>query len=148
MYDFKKFNKKKNPTWSYDTSDFDYVKTSDVYAKIGDAPFNVHGVFITPDTGYGVGAVIIADKCFINAPKSFVETVNEILADDNAVKEINEHGTRMFIEKYYSKKYHRDGYAIYFYDDESTESVDINPNDFTELPSEKKTESTHKDVPF
>lgn len=148
MYDFNKFNKKKNPTWNYDTTDFEYVKTSDVYAKIGDKPFNVHGVFVTPDNGYGEGAVLIADKCFVNAPKNFVSTVKEILNDDNAVSEINEHGVQVFIEKYYSKKYHRDGYSIVFCEDNAVESADINPDDFTEIPSEKKTESAPKDVPF
>lgn len=148
MYDFNKFNKKKNPTWSYDTTNFEYVKTSDVCAKIGDKPFTIHGVFITPDNGYGEGAVLIADKCFVNAPKSFVPTAKEILNDTAAVNEINEHGTKVFIEKFYSKKYKRDGYNIEFFKDESVESAEINPDDFTDIPSEKKTETTHKDVPF
>lgn len=148
MFDFNKFNKKKSPTWNYNTSDFDYVKTSDVYAKIGDMPFNIHGVFITPDNGYGEGAVLIADKCFVNAPKNFVPTVKEILNDDNAVKEINEHGARVFIEQYYSKKYKRDGYSIVFFEDDDVKSAEINPDDFTDIPSETKTESKPKDVPF
>lgn len=148
MYDFRKFNTKKNPKWNYDTTDFTYVKTSDVCAKIGDSPFTIHGVFITHDNGYGDGAVLIADKCFVNAPKSFVSTAKEILNDDNAVNEINEHGVKVFIEKFYSKKYKRDGYNIEFFEDESVKSVEINPDDFTEIPSVKKTESTPKDVPF
>lgn len=148
MYDFNKFNKKKSPTWNYDTTDFDYVKTSDVYAKICELPFVIHGVFITHDNGYGEGAVLIADKCFVNAPKNFVPTAKEILNDDNAVSEINEHGTKVFIEKYYSKKYHRDGYSIVFCDDESVKAAEINPDDFTDITPEHKPESKTKDVPF
>lgn len=148
MYDFNKFNKKKNPTWNYDTTDFDYVKTSDVFAKIASVPFIIHGVFLTSDNGFGEGAVLIADKCFVNAPKNFVSIAKEILNDDNAVNEINEHGAKVFIEKFYSKKYKRDGYSIVFCEDDSANAAEINPDEFTDITPENKPESKPKDVPF
>lgn len=71
-----------------------------------------YGCFVTPDNGYGEGGVIISDGFFVNAPKDFVQDIKAIRENPKAVEAINEGKETFRIEKFYAKKYKRDGYRI------------------------------------
>lgn len=134
--DFTKFNSTGNKKWNHNTDGFEYYKTSEVFEKIKEKTLTMRGIFITPDNGYGKGAVIITDKFLLNTPSAFVSVAEEILSDDDAVKEIDSTGTKFHIETFVSKKFKRNGYKIVFGEYEYT---NINPNDFEPLPTDKDT---------
>lgn len=102
-------------TWKIDTRDFEFKKVSDVFAKVGTKVLTMHGVF-TNTSKFGEQAVIILEKCMMNAPKNFVETAKIILDSKEMCDEINEKGVQFHIEKEHSKKYNSDYYVIKFED--------------------------------
>lgn len=88
-----KFNKVR---FGIDTSNFEYIKLSDIFnsEKDGgnDVVHPINGIFVhSSKNGLGDSPVIIdADaKKLVNLPSHMTETAREILADDEAVEAIN-----------------------------------------------------------
>lgn len=106
-----KFNRNNSIDWNYETKDFEFKKASEM--KL-DTVYPIHGVFTTPDNGYGVGAVIILDDCLLNAPQHEVDTTKAVMADPETVEEIKAGKCGIKISTYTSKKFKRTGYSIEF----------------------------------
>lgn len=106
-----KFNKGNSIDWNYKTEGFDFKKPSEMAL---DTVFPIHGVFTTPDNGYGVGGVVILDDCLLNAPAHDVDTIKAILADDETVEEIKAGKCGVKVTTYTSKKFKRTGYGLEF----------------------------------
>ena len=96
-----KFNKNVGIDWGIKTDDLEFKKALDM--KDGEYPFL--GGWISPDNGYGEGAVIITDGYLVNAPSGFVDVLKEIRNDPEAVELIKEGNEIFCVEHYESKKY-------------------------------------------
>lgn len=106
-----KFNKAAGVDWNFKTEGFEFKKASEMELnKI----YPIHGVFTTPDKGYGVGGVVILDDCLLNAPASDVDTIKAILIDEETVAEIKEGKCGVKVYTYQSKKFKRTGYGLEF----------------------------------
>ena len=58
--------------WGVDTKNMEFVKCAEMPQG---TTLKLHGVFITPDNGYGRGAVAILDDTLMNMPQRYVEVV-------------------------------------------------------------------------
>lgn len=106
-----KFNKGNSIDWNYKTEGFEFKNASEL--EVGKI-YKVHGCFTTPDSGYGVGGIIILDDCLLNAPSSYVATVKDIMADTESVEDIKAGKVGVKIDTYVSKKFKRTGYSLEF----------------------------------
>lgn len=97
--------------WGFETEGFEFKKCADL--KL-DTPYAIHGIFCTPDNGYGPGAVIILDDALLNVPASQYEKVSGVLSDPEAVEDIKSGAYGVIITEYTSKKYKRKGFGIEF----------------------------------
>lgn len=98
--------------WNVDTKDYEYKKPCDM--TIGQT-YTMHGMFITPDNGYGLGACIICDGFLLNAPASAVETIKAILEDKDTVEDIMAGKCGFKVKTFVPKKYkNKTGYALEF----------------------------------
>lgn len=84
-----KFNKGR--IFNYElTDDHTFISLKELFEKDGEtAIYKVRGVYINTKGNYGDEAVAITDEYLVNLPKHLVETVKEIMLDDEAVEEIN-----------------------------------------------------------
>ena len=95
--------------WEIDTKNMDFYKCEEMPQK---KPLKLRGVFITPDNGYGPGAVAILDDVLLNLPQRYVETVDTILSDDEMIEEIKTGKVAIEISTFTSKKYKKVGYDV------------------------------------
>lgn len=107
----KKYNKESNTaTWSIDSTNFAYVKIRDLDEGVH---YALRGMFVTPDHGYGEGAVLITDHFCVNIPNRYVDLIREMIADPEVVAQINAGGESWHYEKFMSK-YNREGFKVIF----------------------------------
>ena len=97
--------------WGIDTKNMDFKKCKEMPYE---TELKVHGFFITPDKGYGLGAVAILDDVLLNLPQRYVETVDTIISDDEMIEEIKTGNVAIKISTFISKKYRKVGYDITF----------------------------------
>ena len=107
----EKYNKSK-VYWSIDTTGFKYVKLSDL--KQGEH-YPLCGMFISPDSGYGEGAVLITDKEYVNIPERNIEVIRAMMSDEEVIADINAGKCEFSYGTFESKKYHRQGFAVTFH---------------------------------
>lgn len=101
--DFKQFNKKNFKTidWGIDTKDLPFTKL--VNYQDGQI-INVKGFFFIKDTfNGGLQLVLISANALINCPKHLVETIKELLKDDNAVDSIKNGECSVKVKHYKGK---------------------------------------------
>lgn len=104
-------NYKARIDWGIDTKNMDFRKCGEMPQG---TPLKLHGVFITPDNGYGRGAVAILDDTLMNMPNRYVEVVENILSDDEMVQDIKDGNVAIEISEFVSKKYKNVGYDVTF----------------------------------
>lgn len=105
----KKFNRS-HVTWAKNTEGWDtYKKCKDLEEG---KHYPIYGCFISQDNGFGEGGVIICDGFFLNTPKDFVQDIKAIREDQEVINIINEGKETFRVEKFYSKKFKKDGYRI------------------------------------
>ena len=107
----EKFNRK-STKWSIETEGFEYIKLKDLTAG---EHYPLRGMFISKDHGYGEGAVLITDKCYVNIPESNLELVKKILDDPESIELMDTGHAEFSYSVFRSEKYHRDGYSLEFY---------------------------------
>mgnify|MGYP006908808508 CR=1 FL=1 len=108
----KKYNRT-GINWSIETEGFPYVKLSDL--KEGET-YVLRGCFVTPDNGYGEGAVFITDGQFVNIPQRYVELVNTIRSTKEDVQDIIDGKVGFHYQTFQNPKYKNLGYTIVFDD--------------------------------
>lgn len=99
-----KLNKGQKVDWSINTEGWSFKKAADLELN---KDYAIKGCFVTPDKGYGEGAVIISDNVLINAPASFLDTCKEILADQESIDAIKEGNETFHLEERTSRKFKR-----------------------------------------
>lgn len=97
--------------WGFNTEGFVFKKAAELEQG---KKYRMHGMFTTPDNGYGVGSVIILDDCLLNVPASQLDKVTGVLSDDEAINDIKTGAFGVVISEYTSKKFKRKGLAIDF----------------------------------
>lgn len=97
--------------WGINTKEMEFRKCKEL-------PLNttlmLRGVFITPDNGYGRGAVAILDETLVNLPSRYVDTVDTILNDPEMIEEIKSGKVGIIVSEFMSKKYKKIGYDVTF----------------------------------
>lgn len=104
----KKFN---SVDWEVNTDGWEYKKASECSLETN---IPIHGCFITADKGYGLGAVVIADGYLINLPNRYVDTIHDILVDEESIADIKSGNFGIKITTFTSKQYKRTGYSVEF----------------------------------
>lgn len=104
-------NKFEKIEWNVKTEGFKFKKCSEMELN---KEYTVHGLFITKDRGYGYGPAAILDDCFLNLPTSMLDTVKNILKDEEAIAELKSGNAKIKITSFTSKKYNKIGYSVEF----------------------------------
>ena len=115
---FSRFNKSQVFS-NVNTNDFTYINPKDLYEELKDTPIKVAGVFINNKSSkYGAQAVAILPeyKKLLNLPSYMVIEVEEILKNEDMIKEIKDGKVSISLSTYtnqFSKQ--QDGSEKVFY---------------------------------
>lgn len=84
-----KYNKEK--LFDFETpKDFKYESLSDLFTQNGkDKIYPVKALYINTKSRYGDAPVIVTDTCMVNVPGHMCDTVRAMMADIEAVEDIN-----------------------------------------------------------
>ena len=99
--------------WNIETEGFPYKKLSEL--EEGHV-YTLRGCFVTPDNGYGPGAVFIIDDALVNLPQRYVDLVNTIRSEKGDVQDIKDGRVGFHYEVFQNTKYKNPGYTIVFDD--------------------------------
>lgn len=110
-----KFNKGSGTKvdWGINTKEMEFKKTSQVELN---KEFELKGFFITPDNGYGEGAVLISADFLLNAPTRLVPDIKEMLSDEETVELVKAGKCAFKVYTFESTKFKRTGYGVEFID--------------------------------
>lgn len=110
-----KYNKSRK--FDIDTSHFEYMSLADLYNNNGgDKVYPLKAIYINTKSKFGDAPVLATDEFFVNAPSHMLETAKEILADDDAITDINNGKVGFEIYPYTAEKFNRDCFGINFVD--------------------------------
>ena len=110
---FSKYRRNVSIDWGVDTSQFPFVKCSDVEL---DAKIPVYGMFITPDSGYGEGAIVILEDALLSLPQRYVGQIKDMMDDADVVQAIKDGQAAIIVTTFESKKFKKTGYDVEFTD--------------------------------
>ena len=108
-----KFNNGNKIDQEIDKKSLPFKKTSEVELN---KTYDLKGCFITPDKGFGKGAVLISDGFLLNIPAKYVDDINNIVADAETVEDIKAGKCGFIVTSFISEKFKRTGYSIEFVD--------------------------------
>lgn len=110
-----RFNKSRK--FDIDTTNFQYASLCDLFNQNGaEFVYPVRAIYINTKGKYADAPVIATDDCFVNCPSHMTETAREILADDEAIADINAGKVGFQIYGYTASKYHKDCFGVEFVD--------------------------------
>lgn len=110
-----KYNGNSKIEWGVNTDGFEYKKLSTLDQ---DKTYLMRGCFITRDAGFGKGAVIVTDDCFVSLPERYVPVVGNIMQDNEAVTAIKAGKVSFKVSEFISEQHGRKGYRVDFIDEE------------------------------
>ena len=105
--------KKRKIEWGVNTEGFEYRKPSEMPQN---KTILLRGCFITPDRGYGKGAVLITDKDLLSIPERYVGMVSDFLNDEETISAIKAGKVGFIITEFVSETHKRKGYRVDFID--------------------------------
>lgn len=108
---FSKYQRNMSIDWGIDTTDFPFVKCSEMELE---KKIPIKGFFITPDSGYGEGAIVIIDKKLLSLPQRYVEEIKNYMEDSEVVEVTKAGKACIVITTFESKKYKKTGYDVEF----------------------------------
>lgn len=105
-----KYNKK--PVFNYDvTRKRDYTNLRELFDTFGeDKKYVVHALFINKKSRFGDAPIIVTDRFMVNAPKHLLETVEEMMNDQELVDLVNERKVGFKIYEYQGR--YGNGYSV------------------------------------
>lgn len=110
-----KFNN--SNVFGIDTSKYKYVSLETLYNTNPDAKHKVLGFFINTKGKYGSEPnTIIENNLIVNLPRHLLDTVNEILDNNDYIQYTKEGHVGFSIYQYHSNKYNRDAYSVTWLD--------------------------------
>lgn len=100
-----------------DTSKYKYTNLNILYDTDPNAKHRVLGVFVNTKGKYGAEPnAIIENNLIVNLPRHLLETVNELLDDNQYIDYIKEGHVGFSIYQYHSNKYDKDAYSVTWLD--------------------------------
>lgn len=108
---FSKYRRNMSIDWGIDTQSFPFVKCSEQPLE---ETIPIYGFFITPDSGYGEGAIVILENELLNLPQRYVDDIKKFMDDPDVIEAVKDHRTGIIITTFESKKYKKQGYDIEF----------------------------------
>ena len=108
---FSKYHRNLSIDWGVDTSNMPFVKCSDQPLE---EKIPIYGFFITPDSGYGEGAIVILDHELLSLPQRYVDDIKQFMDDPDVVEVVKDHKACIIITTFESKKYKKQGFDVEF----------------------------------
>lgn len=108
---FSKYRRNMSIDWGIDTQDFPFVKCSEMELE---QTIPIYGFFITPDSGYGEGAIVILEKELLSLPQRYVEDIKKFMDDPDVVKAVKDEKCGIIITTFMSNKYKKKGFDVEF----------------------------------
>lgn len=88
-----------------DTEGFEFKKLGDLYdAKEPETVFSVYGLYINRRGKYGPSSFAASDGFFISLPAHLLDTVTDILQDQESIDQINDMKAGLVIRTYEDDK--------------------------------------------
>ena len=106
---FSKYRHNMSIDWGIDTTSYPFVKCSDVEL---DTKIPIFGMFITPDSGYGEGAIVILEESLLSLPQRYVGQIKDMMDDQDVVKAIKDDKAAIIVTTFESKKFKKTGYDV------------------------------------
>lgn len=111
-----KYNKVVNK-FNANTEGFAYFKLSELFEENGaDHVYPITSMFISHKGKFGDSAVVSTDECFANFPNHMVETIKDMINDDECVDAINNGKLGFTIYQYTDNTFGKICYAPDFVD--------------------------------
>lgn len=110
---FSKLNKVKRVDWGIKTEGMEFKKCADMALN---TVLTIRGCFITPDNGFGEGAVLIMDGFLLNIPARYVDQIKAVVDDADIIDQIKAGKAGIKITTFESPKFKRTGYNVEFID--------------------------------
>lgn len=113
------FSKKYSKAKKFDivTNGFEYLSLHDLFTQNGEAAiYPLRGIYINTKGKYDDSPVFATDSYFVNIPSHMTETAKEILADEEAIKDINGGKVAFKIYTYVSQRFNKECFGIDFLD--------------------------------
>ena len=110
----KSFNKER--LFDIDTSEFEYCSLEDLYAEVGEGPFEIRGVYINTKGLYDPAPVIAIEDRYVNLPSHLVDACEQMLKDSRVINMINLGKCGFKITQYHQKRFNRDCYSVEWVD--------------------------------
>lgn len=99
-----KYNKTKLFDFSI-PSEYKYVSLSELFQKNGkDKIYPVYAMYINKKSRYGDAPIVATDTCLVNLPSHLLETVKDMMKDDEVVDACNEKKLGFQIYQYENKQ--------------------------------------------
>ena len=108
---FSKYRRNLSIDWGIDTSAYPFVKCSDMDLE---TEIPIYGMFITPDSGYGEGAIIILEDSLLSLPQRYVGQIKDMMDDGDVVQAIKDKKAAIIVTTFESKKFKKTGYDVEF----------------------------------
>lgn len=110
-----KYNKARK--FDIDTNGFEFESLADLFYNYGEGyVYPLRALFINTKGIYSDNPVAATDDFFVDFPSHMTDTAKEIIADENAVSDINNGKVGFKIYTYLQKRYNRVCYGIEFVD--------------------------------
>lgn len=108
---FSKYRRNMSIDWGIDTKDFPFVKCSEMPL---DVKIPIFGCFVTPDSGYGEGAIVILEDRLLSLPQRYLPEIKDYMDDPEVVETIKSKKAAIIITTFVSTKYKKTGYDVEF----------------------------------
>lgn len=102
-------------TFDIDTKDFKWVKLETLYNTDPDKTYQLLGLFVK-GSKYGKEPDAIIDGFKVNLPRHLLDTVNDMLDDDQVIEAIKAGKVGFKIYSYHSNSYDKDAYSVTWLD--------------------------------
>ena len=110
-----RFNKGKK--FDFNTEGLEFTSLADLYNSNGaDKQYTLKAIFINTKSKFGDTPVFASPEFLVNAPMHMLDTVKEILSDNDAITAINNGEVGFTIYPYKAEKFNVDTFGIKFVD--------------------------------
>ena len=108
---FSKYQRNMSIDWGINTQEFPFAKCSEMEKNV---KIPIFGFFITPDSGYGEGAIVILEDQLLSLPQRYVDEIKNYMDDPEVVDFTKDHKACIIITEFTSQKYKKTGYDVEF----------------------------------
>lgn len=111
----KRFNKGKK--FDFNTEGLEFTSLADLYNNNGEENiYLLKAIFINTKSKFGDTPVFASTDFVVNVPQHLLDTVKDILNDEDAIADINNNKVGFTIYPYKSEKFNVDTFGIKFVD--------------------------------